>query len=102
MTAYPLACTAGQRSTFRAPAERLSGSARLPNRRGGPGGSSSLPEAAYRFARHEPGCHVVLTGTGSVEHLTANVASIGGPPLPADHLAQLQALFGHVDSVTGD
>jgi L-galactose dehydrogenase len=65
-------------------------------------GSASLPEAAYRFARHEPGCHVVLTGTGSVEHLTANVASIDGPPLPADHLAQLQALFGHVDSVTGD
>ena len=56
----------------------------------GAGGAASLPEAAYRFARHEPGCHVVLTGTGSVDHLAENVASINGPPLPADHLAQLQ------------
>ena len=28
------------------------------------GGAASVVEAAYRFARHEPGCHVVLTGTG--------------------------------------
>ena len=68
----------------------------------GDGGAASLPEAAYRFARHEPGCHVVLTGTGSVDHLAENVASINGPPLPADHLPRLQALFGHIDSVTGD
>jgi L-galactose dehydrogenase len=66
------------------------------------GGAATLPEAAYRFARHEPGCHVVLTGTGSVDHLAENVASINGPPLPADHLARLQALFGHLDCVTGD
>jgi L-galactose dehydrogenase len=65
-------------------------------------GASSLPEAAYRFARHEPGCHVVLTGTGSVDHLAENVAAINAPPLPADHLARLHALFGAVDSVTGD
>ena len=52
----------------------------------GDGGRASLPEAAYRFARHEPGCHVVLTGTGSVDHLAENVASINGPPLPDDHL----------------
>jgi L-galactose dehydrogenase len=68
----------------------------------GPGGAGSLPEAAYRFARHEPGCHVVLTGTGSVDHLSQNVASINGPPLPPDALARLEALFGHVDTVTGD
>jgi L-galactose dehydrogenase len=67
-----------------------------------PDGAASLPEAAYRFARHEPGCHVVLTGTGSLDHLAENVASINGPPLPAAHLARLQSLFGHVDSVTGD
>jgi len=66
------------------------------------GGASSLTEAAYRFARHEPGCHVVLTGTGSVDHLAQNVASINGPPLPADHLQRLDKLFGHLDSVTGD
>ena len=27
-------------------------------------GPQSVVEAAYRFVRHEPGCHVVLTGTG--------------------------------------
>ena len=68
----------------------------------GDDGAASLPEAAYRFARHEPGCHVVLTGTGSVEHLTENVASINGPPLADEHLAHLQTLFGHVDTITGD
>jgi aryl-alcohol dehydrogenase-like predicted oxidoreductase len=68
----------------------------------GADGAASLPEAAYRFARHEPGCHVVLTGTGNVDHLADNVLSINGPPLPDDHLARLQTLFGHLDSVTGD
>lgn len=66
------------------------------------GGAASYPEAAYRFARHEPGCHVVLTGTGSVAHLTENVAAINGPPLPEAHLARLEAIFGEVDCVTGD
>ena len=59
-------------------------------------------EAAYRFARHEPGCHVVLTGTGSVDHLAENVAAINGPPLPLEHQKRLQELFGHIDCVTGD
>lgn len=68
----------------------------------GEDGATSLPEAAYRFARHEPGCHVVLTGTGSVDHLVENVAAINGPPLPDDHLTRLQSLFGQIDSVTGD
>jgi L-galactose dehydrogenase len=68
----------------------------------GEDGASSYSEAAYRFARHEPGCHVVLTGTGSVDHLAENVAAINGPPLPVDHQKLLQQLFGHVDSVTGD
>jgi aryl-alcohol dehydrogenase-like predicted oxidoreductase len=66
------------------------------------GGASSYSEAAYRFARHEPGCHVVLTGTGSVDHLAQNVAAINGPPLPLEHQKRLQELFGHIDSVSGD
>jgi aryl-alcohol dehydrogenase-like predicted oxidoreductase len=66
------------------------------------GGAGSYSEAAYRFARHEPGCHVVLTGTGSVDHLTENVAAINGPPLPLEHQKRLQELFGHIDSVSGD
>ena len=66
------------------------------------GAATSLTDAAYRFARHEPGCHVVLTGTGSTEHLAQNVASINAPPLPAEHQARLRQLFGHLDTVSGD
>ena len=66
------------------------------------GGAATLTEAAYRFARHEPGCHVVLTGTGSTHHLAENVEAINGPPLPLDHQKRLQELFGQIDSVSGD
>jgi L-galactose dehydrogenase len=67
-----------------------------------PGGASSLQEAAYRFCRHEPGIDVVLTGTGSVEHLRENVTSINMGPLPPQHLARLEQLFGKVDTISGN
>jgi aryl-alcohol dehydrogenase-like predicted oxidoreductase len=66
------------------------------------GGASSVVEAAYRFARHEPGCHVVLTGTGNVEHLEQNVRSIDAPPLPDVDLVRLSTLFGHLDHLSGN
>jgi L-galactose dehydrogenase len=66
------------------------------------GGIGSIVEAAYRFCRHEPGAHVVLTGTGDVEHLKANIAAIQAPPLPADLQARLALLFGRVDSLSGN
>ena len=59
-------------------------------------------EAAYRFCRHEPGVQVVLTGTGDVAHLEANLAAIEAPPLPPNVLARLERLFGKVDSVSGN
>ena len=62
----------------------------------------SLVQAAYRFCRHEPGAHVILTGTGNVAHLEANIAAALKPPLPPEALARLHALFGNVDSVTGN
>jgi aryl-alcohol dehydrogenase-like predicted oxidoreductase len=65
-------------------------------------GARSYAEAAYRFARHEPGCHVVLTGTGSVDHLAENVEAINAGPLPLEDQKRLQELFGHIDSVSGD
>lgn len=65
-------------------------------------GAESLAEAAYRFCRHEPGIDVVLTGTGKIEHLRENVASIMKPPLPAECLERLEALFGAVDTLSGD
>ena len=58
------------------------------------GGAESVVDAAYRFARHEPGIDVVLFGTSSVAHLRANVASLLRPPLPpadvAKHLRPLR------------
>jgi aryl-alcohol dehydrogenase-like predicted oxidoreductase len=60
-------------------------------------GASNMIEAAYRYARHEPGVDVVLFGTGNVDHLRTNIASILKPPLPEADRAKLQALFGHLD-----
>jgi aryl-alcohol dehydrogenase-like predicted oxidoreductase len=67
-----------------------------------PDGAASVVDAAYRFARHEPGCDVVLTGTGNVDHLEENVRSITSGPLPEDDLERLRAMFGAVDSVSAN
>ena len=64
--------------------------------------AASLPEAAYRFCRYEPGMHTVLTGTGNVAHLQENVTALLKPPLPQADLQRLEQLFGRVDSVSGD
>ncbi len=66
------------------------------------GCAGTLAEAGYRFCVHEPGADVVLTGTGDEEHLEANIAAALKPPLPAEALERLEALFGEVDSVTGN
>lgn len=66
------------------------------------GCAETLTEAAYRFCVHEPGVDVVLTGTGDEGHLDANVAAALEPPLPPEALDRLEALFGKLDSVTGN
>jgi L-galactose dehydrogenase len=66
------------------------------------GGAASVIEAAYRFARHEPGVHVVPTATSSFAHLRANVAAIEAGPLPEPDLAELARLFGHLAHFSGD
>ena len=63
------------------------------------GGAANMIEAAYRFARHEPGVDVVLFGTGDAGHLRTNVASLLKPPLPDADRAKLAALFGHLTGV---
>jgi aryl-alcohol dehydrogenase-like predicted oxidoreductase len=63
------------------------------------GGALTLPEAAYRFVRHEPGVDVVLFGTGDPEHLRANIASILKPPLPETDRRILAKHFGHLSGV---
>lgn len=64
-----------------------------------PGGAESMIDAAYRFARHEPGNDVVLFGTSSADHLRANIASLTRPPLPAADRARLVALFDRLEGV---
>src|SRR3954453_20083163 len=60
------------------------------------GGAANMTEAAYRYARHEPGVDVVLFGTGDAAHLRANVAALEKPPLPAADREKLATLFGHL------
>jgi len=57
-------------------------------------GATGVPDAAYRFVRHEPGVDVVLFGTGDSEHLRANIASILKPPLPEADRDRIRELFG--------
>ncbi len=66
------------------------------------GKASTTVDGAYRYCRREPGVHVVLSGTGNVEHLKANIESILKPPLPTAVLARLEATFARVDCITGN
>jgi aryl-alcohol dehydrogenase-like predicted oxidoreductase len=63
------------------------------------GGADSLTDAAYRFARHEPGIDVVLFGTGEVEHMKANILSLNRAPLPEADRKRMTELFGHLAGV---
>ena len=66
------------------------------------GDAISIVDAAYSFARHEPGCHFVITGTGSTKHLEENIASINRGPLPASDIEELDRIFGHLQRLTKD
>ncbi|MBI2990531.1 MAG: aldo/keto reductase [Deltaproteobacteria bacterium] len=66
------------------------------------GKASTIVDAAYRFCRHEPGVHVVLSGTGSADHLKANIESLTKPPLPESVTARLREIFGKIDCITGN
>lgn len=66
------------------------------------GGAESLPEAAYRFCRYEPGVHVVLSGTGKLDHLDRNAASLARPSLPEEDVERLKLMFQRVDDISGN
>jgi len=66
------------------------------------GAAVSIREAAYRFCRHEPGIHVVLSGTGDPAHFKENVESIQKPPLPDDVLSKLEDIFGGLTCMSGE
>jgi len=63
------------------------------------GGAQNVIEAAYRYARHEPGTNVVLFGTGNPAHVESNIHSILQPPLPPADVQQLAELFGQLEGV---
>lgn len=65
-------------------------------------GVKSIAEAAIRFSRYELGADVVLTGTGNVRHLEANVIASHAGRLPEAVLVEFHRLFGKIDCVTGD
>ncbi|MCY3796736.1 MAG: aldo/keto reductase [Chloroflexi bacterium] len=65
------------------------------------GAAASIPDAAYRFTRDEPGAHVILSGTGNPQHLDANLATFAHPPLPPEITARLKHIFRKSRSVTG-
>ncbi|MET0410026.1 MAG: aldo/keto reductase [Polyangiaceae bacterium] len=65
------------------------------------GGGLSVPDAAYRYCRYEPGAHVVLVGTSNPAHLLQNIESLARPALPSADRARLTELFGAVDDVSG-
>lgn len=62
----------------------------------------SLPNAAYRFCRHEPGIDTVLVGTGNPAHLDANIEAVLAPPLPHPVMDRLTTLFGALNGESGD
>lgn len=64
--------------------------------------ASSIPDAAYRFCRYEPGVHAVLTGTGNADHLRQNLDSLLKPPLSPAVAPRLKEIFAKVDCVSGD
>lgn len=58
-------------------------------------GACSLSDLAYRYARHQLGMNLVLTGTGDVDHLRQNIAAVLLPPLPDAVVHRLRALSLH-------
>jgi aryl-alcohol dehydrogenase-like predicted oxidoreductase len=63
------------------------------------GGAGSVIDAAYRYARHERGVDVVLTGTGDPAHLERNIESLLRPPLPAADVGKVNDLFGALEGI---
>ncbi len=62
-------------------------------------GARDVIEAAYRYARHEPGADVVLFGTGNQAHVAPNIDAILKPPLPPEDVQKIAELFGHLEGV---
>lgn len=64
--------------------------------------ATGIVDAGYRFCRYEPGVQVVLSGTGNLHHLRANIESLNRPPLPESVVQKLRHIFRHANAVTGE
>ena len=62
----------------------------------------SVPSAAYKFVADHPAISTVLTGTGNIAHLEANVRSLVGAPLPTADRTRLLHIFGRVEESIGN
>jgi len=56
----------------------------------------SVVDAGYRFGANHDAVSTVLIGTGNIDHLEQNIASVLGPGLPSDDLLRLRQLFGGI------
>ena len=56
----------------------------------------SVISAAYKFGAANPAISTVITGTGSVDHLEANIAALEKPYLPPEDAPRLKDLFGRI------
>ena len=65
------------------------------------GVAEDVIDAAYRFCRYEPGAHVILSGTGNLNHMKANIESILRPSLSEKTIVKLKSIFKNVDSISG-
>lgn len=65
-------------------------------------GALNIVDAAYRFCRYELGTHVILSGTGDINHLKANIESFSKPPLPREDVLKLKKIFQNINSISGD
>ncbi len=63
--------------------------------------SPNLTDAAYRFCIDEPGTHVILSGTGSPDHLRENLEAFTRPPLSPATNQRLKHIFQRVDTISG-
>lgn len=66
------------------------------------GPEDSMVRAAYRFAAGNDAVTAVLTGTVNPRHLEQNARTIQEGALPAEKVARLRELFGHITEPIGN
>ena len=64
-------------------------------------GAENVVDSAYRFCNYEPGTHVILSGTGNLDHMKDNIKYMQKPPLPEKNVLKLKEIFRNVDSISG-